>query len=244
MFEHRPGNPWKTLDAVKNVIGHYERDFNIHKTIFLGVYYRKANDKLVGIAEIFEFDDKVSMVEIGYTLNENYWGKGIATNAVSIARHIEYGEVRAMICDSCGFRNSSNAPKCINCGAELKSRISSEEISRMIDRLSDRSDALTASEFERILKWILFSLAAAELLLCLIFSGQPTAGVLAALSALMAGICAGYPNAIWKLNKLRISMYADADDLTPNDFWSYGRKLSYWILCFISVVLLIVSLSL
>ncbi|HOJ80269.1 MAG TPA: hypothetical protein PLG72_05405, partial [Clostridiales bacterium] len=68
-----------------------------------------------------------------------------------------------MLCDSCGFKNSINAKKCINCGAELKSGISGEEISRMIDRLSDRSDALTASECARILKWIFFSLAAAEL---------------------------------------------------------------------------------
>lgn len=69
---------------MKNVIGHYERDFSKHKTIFLGIYYRKANDKLVDIAEIFEFDDKVNMVEIGYTLNEEYWGKGIATAAVKM----------------------------------------------------------------------------------------------------------------------------------------------------------------
>jgi len=151
--------------------------------------------------------------------------------------------VRTLLCDSCGFKNSINAKKCINCGAELKSGISGEEISRMIDRLSDRSDALTASRFERILKWIFFSLAAAELLLCLIFSGQPTAGILAALSALMVGVSAGYPNMIWAVNKFRISMYTDSDDITPNDFWSYGHKVSYWILFGVSVVLLIVSLS-
>ena len=84
LFKYRPGNPWKTLDAVKKIGGHYERDFNKHKTIFLGIYYKKANNKLVGIAEIFEFDDKANRVEIGYTVNENYWGKGIATNAVKL----------------------------------------------------------------------------------------------------------------------------------------------------------------
>ena len=81
LFKYRPGNPLKTLDSVKNVIGHYERDFLKHKTIFLGIYYKEANNKLVGIGEMFDFDDKASRVEIGYTLNENYWGKGIATNA-------------------------------------------------------------------------------------------------------------------------------------------------------------------
>ena len=60
---------------------------------------------------------------------------------------------------------------------------------------------------------ILFSLAAAELLLCLIFqASQRQVYLLHCL--LLWQECAGYPNAIWKLNKLRISMYADADDLT------------------------------
>ncbi len=84
LFKYRPGNPWKTLEAVKNVIGHYERDFNKHKTIFLGIYYKRSNNKLVGIAEIFEFDEKANRVEVGYTVNENYWGKGIATNATNM----------------------------------------------------------------------------------------------------------------------------------------------------------------
>jgi len=86
IFKYRaPGKArLKTMDAVKNVIGHHERDFNKHKTIYLGVYYKKANHKLVGIAEIFNFDDKANRVEIGYTINESYWGKGIATNAVKI----------------------------------------------------------------------------------------------------------------------------------------------------------------
>lgn len=84
LFKYRPGNPLKSLDAVKNVIGHYERDFNKRKTIFLGIYYKKADNKLVGIAEIFDFDDKASRVEVGYTVNDNFWGKGIATNTTKM----------------------------------------------------------------------------------------------------------------------------------------------------------------
>ena len=85
IFKYRvPGKPWKTIDAVQNVIGHYERDFNKRKTIYLGIYYKKANNKLVGIAEIFDFDDKIDRVEIGYTVCENYWGNGIATKSVKM----------------------------------------------------------------------------------------------------------------------------------------------------------------
>jgi len=84
LFKYRPGNPWKTMDAVKKVIGHYERDFNKHKTIYLGIFFKAEKSKLVGIAEIFDFNNEVNSLEIGYTLNKNYWGNGIATIATSM----------------------------------------------------------------------------------------------------------------------------------------------------------------
>ncbi|MCL2775391.1 MAG: GNAT family N-acetyltransferase [Oscillospiraceae bacterium] len=93
VFRYRPGNPWKTFDAVRNVVGHYERDFKKHKTIFLGIYYKKADDKLVGIAEIFEFDERVSRGEIGYTLNKSYWGMGIATTAVKMMLRFLFDDI-------------------------------------------------------------------------------------------------------------------------------------------------------
>ncbi len=78
------GGTLKTIEAVKNVIGHYERDFGKHKAIYLGIYYKEANNKLVGIAEIFDADNKTDCIEVGYTLNESFWGKGIATKATAI----------------------------------------------------------------------------------------------------------------------------------------------------------------
>jgi len=93
LFKYRPGNAWKTIEAVKNVIGHYERDFSKRKTIFLGIYYAGANNKLMGIAEIFEFDYKASRVEIGYTLNEDYWGRGIAAHTVKLMLGFLFNDV-------------------------------------------------------------------------------------------------------------------------------------------------------
>ena len=84
IFKYTPGNPLKTLDAVKKVIGHYERDFKKRKTIFLGIYSKSENKKLVGIAEIFDFNYDVNSLEVGYRINENYWGKGFATIATAM----------------------------------------------------------------------------------------------------------------------------------------------------------------
>lgn len=81
LYKFKPGVPKKNLQTVANMIGHYERDFNKKKMVFLGVYYE---NRLVGVAEIFDIDDKVNMLTFGYTLNESYWGRGIATNTTKI----------------------------------------------------------------------------------------------------------------------------------------------------------------
>ena len=51
------------------------------------------SDEMVGVAEIFDFDTKVSAVTIGYTLNQNYWGKGIATKTTSLLLDYLFNEI-------------------------------------------------------------------------------------------------------------------------------------------------------
>ena len=82
IFTYIPGDIKKNKDTVLNMIGHFERDFNKRKSIFLGIYLPDAPDQIVGVAELFEYDAKINMITIGYRLNERYWGKGIATQAV------------------------------------------------------------------------------------------------------------------------------------------------------------------
>lgn len=82
LFKYRPSEAKKNRSTVENMISHFERDFNKRKTIFLGICLNEDLNKIVGVAEIFDFDAKVNMVTIGYTLNEDYFGKGIATKTV------------------------------------------------------------------------------------------------------------------------------------------------------------------
>ncbi|MDF2513085.1 MAG: acetyltransferase family protein [Herbinix sp.] len=82
VFTYIPGDIKKNKETVQNMIGHFERDFHKRKTIFLGIYLPEAPEQIVGVAEMFEYDDKVNMITIGYRLNERYWGKGIATQTV------------------------------------------------------------------------------------------------------------------------------------------------------------------
>ena len=82
LFRFTPGSARKSKDAVRNMIGHFERDFNKRKTVFLGICRRSDPDRVVGIAEMFDYDRKVNCVTVGYRLHADVWGRGIATEAV------------------------------------------------------------------------------------------------------------------------------------------------------------------
>ena len=81
LFQYTHVNVKKNKETVKNMIGHFERDFGKGKTIFLAIC-PNAKDELVGIAEMFDYDRDVKMITIGYRLHESFWGQGFATMAV------------------------------------------------------------------------------------------------------------------------------------------------------------------
>jgi len=79
--------PKHNIETVKNMIGHFERDYNKRSRVKWGVFLNEVPNKLVGIIEAFDFNQKVNMVTIGYFLEESYWGKGIASEAVKLLTH-------------------------------------------------------------------------------------------------------------------------------------------------------------
>jgi ribosomal-protein-alanine N-acetyltransferase len=93
LYRYKPGSPKKTTEAIENMIGHFERDFLKKKMIFLGIYLKSQCNKLVGVAEIFDIDEKVNSVTMGYTLNESYWGKGIATKTTNLLLQYLFNEI-------------------------------------------------------------------------------------------------------------------------------------------------------
>ncbi len=76
--------PKHNIETVGNMIGHFERDYNKKSRIKWGIFSKNNNNKLVGIIEAMDFNQKVNMVTIGYFLAEEYWEKGIASEAVCI----------------------------------------------------------------------------------------------------------------------------------------------------------------
>lgn len=67
------------------VIYHCNSDkFEAKEAILLGVYLKETNNQFCGIAEIYHYDPALAKVTIGYRLADPYWGKGIATEIVSL----------------------------------------------------------------------------------------------------------------------------------------------------------------
>jgi len=150
--------------------------------------------------------------------------------------------VSSMLCDSCGYRNIDNAKKCMGCGAALKPKMSGGELSAMLNEMSDRSDPLTASRFDKIMGLVFFSLSLINLIVSIFFSSQPKIGVIPIVFAIFGGVNARYPKVIWAMNKMRLRFYTNADDLTPNDLWAISRRISYYFILIIIIGLTVISL--
>ncbi|WP_342440294.1 GNAT family protein [Paenibacillus sp. FSL L8-0436] len=84
VFEYCGIIPKHNKDTVRNMIGHFERDYNKRSRVKWGIFANPEPDRLLGIIEAAEFNQKVNTVTIGYFLSEAHWGKGIASEALKI----------------------------------------------------------------------------------------------------------------------------------------------------------------
>ncbi|WP_256761806.1 GNAT family N-acetyltransferase [Cohnella sp. WQ 127256] len=84
VFEYCGIIPKHNKDTVKNMIGHFERDYKKRSRVKWGIFANPKPDQLLGIIEAVDFNQKVHVVTIGYYLSESHWGKGTATEAVKI----------------------------------------------------------------------------------------------------------------------------------------------------------------
>lgn len=78
------------LAAIRNSGG---RDFEKKKAIIAGIYLQAEPNKLIGLAEIFDYKKRTNQVTIGYKINENYWHKGIAAETVRLLTEYLCGDM-------------------------------------------------------------------------------------------------------------------------------------------------------
>lgn len=78
LYKKSKGN---LLSAIRNLGG---RDFDKKKMMIAGIYLCEKPDKLIGLAEMFDYKKRANQMTIGYRLNETYWHRGIATEATRL----------------------------------------------------------------------------------------------------------------------------------------------------------------
>lgn len=69
------------LAAIRNLGG---RDFDKRKLIIAGIYLCEEPDKLIGLAEMFDYKKGMNQITIGCRINESYWHRGIATATIKL----------------------------------------------------------------------------------------------------------------------------------------------------------------
>lgn len=69
------------------------RDFDKKKLIIAGIYLKNNPDKLIGLAEMFDYKKRENKITVGYRLNESYWNQGIATEALRLMKEYLTGKI-------------------------------------------------------------------------------------------------------------------------------------------------------
>ncbi|TFE00565.1 GNAT family N-acetyltransferase [Jeotgalibacillus salarius] len=81
-------NTHRTLSDTKEFVEFVLNQYRNHKVAPWGIEY-KENGKLIGTVDFVSWQPKNHTAEIGYVISQDYWGKGIATEAAK--KIIEFG---------------------------------------------------------------------------------------------------------------------------------------------------------
>lgn len=96
-----------------------EECFDTHESVLLAIFLRDVPHDMLGIAEVYAYEDRKPKASIGYRLVERAWGKGIATEVAGLLKRYLLDEVgmrtitahvlpknaaSARVLEKCGFR--------------------------------------------------------------------------------------------------------------------------------------------
>lgn len=72
----------KQKNDPKDVIRYmYTESLNNKESLFLGIYYQ---EEFAGLAELYEYNEKLHIIHLGYRLLREFWGKGLASRTVNL----------------------------------------------------------------------------------------------------------------------------------------------------------------
>lgn len=85
--------------------------FQTRESILLGIYLRRNPERMIGIAEIYNYEEKKEKASIGCRIDEPYWNLGLATETVGLLRAYLTEEVKLRTVTAHVMRENSASSK-------------------------------------------------------------------------------------------------------------------------------------
>ena len=76
----------KKCEDPLEIIGKAEESFRLRESILLAICLREQPERLLGIAEIYNYEEKKEKASIGCRLCRDAWGQGIATETIALLK--------------------------------------------------------------------------------------------------------------------------------------------------------------
>lgn len=93
MFTYRPGMVRKTKEMIEKLIDTIWQEYERKERVYLAVCQNDNPNKVIGIGEIYDIDSRLEKATIGYSIDEEYWGMGIATETVGMMIQYLFDEI-------------------------------------------------------------------------------------------------------------------------------------------------------
>ncbi len=84
IYQYRPGVVRKTVETVEKLVENCRREYADKEAVYLAICPAGNLGKVIGVGEIFGIDARLEMVNVGYSICEEYWHRGVATKAVGM----------------------------------------------------------------------------------------------------------------------------------------------------------------
>lgn len=108
--------PHNSEYATRGLLERLKRDYRDGTYYELALVY-KENGKMIGTCGITSFDDVNLSVEIGYVLNPDYWGMGLAAEAASVMINFAFFEIGAHRVEARYMKGNENSRRVMEkCG--------------------------------------------------------------------------------------------------------------------------------
>lgn len=102
--------------ATRYVIESIRRDYRMGKYYELAVILRE-NGRMIGTCGITTVDEANRMIEVGYVINPDYWGMGIAAEAASVMINFAFCELNANRVEAKYIKGNENSKRVMEkCG--------------------------------------------------------------------------------------------------------------------------------